>query len=221
MGTSKDIEKLASAEDKIQQVLTDKPLSATQTKNLERLVDNDFVDLREKVELSLSTRRSEKLSEITAKYAGIEKKIPEAAQAVEEFVNSFNQELRDRAIDFVEQLKRDYPELQFPTTVINGSITSSIRGRGEAAVTAAGQAAEEDAVQTAFERLRTTAATLINAEHRKVQRAIILQGISIMGAQELVRDLPATDDIWTLVESELQVSRSDDLKSLMPTITEG
>lgn len=187
---------------------SDKPLNQTQLKNLQQLVAGDFEDLRTHILTDIDNRKSRRLQEVAAEYEDttpVEKarqKLIDAQRKAEDAVNkAINDALKD-------------PKVQVaPGYSVFGGIKLALD-----AIRLAGRKEALDGVEKASVRLKNTAIRILNAQERQVQRQVLLQGITAVGAQELIRDLPQREDIVALVELELSMGEgSDDIAALMPT----
>lgn len=187
----------------------EKPMTATQMKNLERLVMMDFDDLQEKVLSDITQRYTRKMEAIDAKF-GDNKAVRTALNEANKFVDDMNAKTKD----FYEALVEKHSGLKFPeyvgTFFTNGG-QLSVKAVPE-------QVGREEARQrllSARNRVEDMALTILGRERRKVQRLVLLQGVTPSAAQELLNDLPDGQDVMTLLQSELALANQDDIDVLM------
>lgn len=188
---------------------TEKPLNQTQLKTLERIVQGDFEDLRQKLDLEIERRKDRKIAALDNE--DYTKRIEAAREAIQEY----GEQVRLQVTSHLEELAKTHGVDIFghrtgrrnAPPVIQVSINAT-------SVDVAGVEQARSQIITAANDLRRTVYHVLDREHRKVTRQILLQGVTPGGATELLDDLPEMDDILTLVEMEADIESSESLKAL-------
>lgn len=195
----------------------EKPLNATQTKNLERIVEGDFKDVFDQVMLSLDRRRQDLFDEIDEEYRELEERAIQVKADLQAKANSFMETMAE----YAEELKGE--GFVFASVdEYRGAGGREVRKVNPVAVTVFsvgvdGKQEKREKTSSAITALKDTARTIIAREQRRSMRDVLLRGVTPSAAQELVADLPEAEDILTLVEAEMQATaRTADLAVLIP-----
>jgi hypothetical protein len=184
----------------------EKPLNQSQIKNLRELVHGDFQDLHIQVEDEIERRLKARLDEIEEKFSKTE-----SLEAAQERLRQAGREAEDRLRSLVSELTKG--DIEVETTRYNKSIVAVEvdvdllvqKGRGQA----------ENKANAAASRLKTTAYRLLAREQRGIERTVLLQGITSGSAQQILDDMPASEDVMTLIAGEMQMVSEDDIKALI------
>lgn len=199
--------KSRDTEDDFQKALEvrEKPLNQSQLKNLKELVGGDFYDLRVTLETEVDNRLSRKEEAINTRYdeqadlGKARQKLVDEARKAEDKLRALVDKFKEQGIEVREDRY---------TKLVAVSVQTEF-------LTQTGRAKELQAARRAAERMKNHIARVLSREERGIQRMVLLQGIGATGALELIRDLPAPEDILAMVAAELQATASDDLKTLM------
>lgn len=169
----------------------EKPMNATQMKNLQAIVAGDFDDLKAAVRADIDKRLGARLRYISETYDS-----PESINAAWLKIRELTAELHERVGELEASLREG--GFTWSGMLINVASTSQLNlSEGVNLKQRANQAAE---------RLRAAAFRVIDKEKRKIDRTILLQGITGMAAQTILDDMPEAEDIVRLVIAELQDS---------------
>lgn len=167
-----------------------KPMNQTQLKNLQKLVEGDFMDLMMKVRNDIERRKTERIREINEKYN--DEKAVIAAQAK---LRSAIEKARSQLQAVVDGLR----EKGFTTT---GQAVFTLQDQSHY-LQAVGRSEAVARVNSAAQRLHDVARNAISAERRKIERQILLQGITGQAAFEIINDMPDMKDVFALVQQEM------------------
>lgn len=221
MGT--DVEKAGTGSQQVAVPNPDaKPLNATQLKTLERLVASDFEDLREQVKVEIDNRLSRRRDTIQARKAQIEAQFGDD-DALDDAIAGITEMVRDFQDQVTARLTALKAKGIIPASDRNGgpSTIIAIEDKGYRLVQTGREEAiakvdeELQKVNTAAARLSSTAYRVIGRNERAALRQVLLQGVTTVGAAELVNDLPSADDIMVELQAEL-AKQSEDLDLLDP-----
>lgn len=193
-------------------VVREQPLSATHIRNLERIVKGDFEDLKSSLRMQLHKRFNEKVAALSNRFADEQQRQLAA--------NAFGAALallRDRAHVAMEKLAGEYPDVDFTgwrfevqPLQTNGTYRSQ-----QNIPNSKGYDAAYRRLNNAHQRLQGLVETLVDREHRKVERSILLQGVTGSAAADILADMPKAEDILSLISDDLAETASEDLKVLM------
>lgn len=188
--------------------VNDKPLNQGQAKNLQKIVELDFEDLRAKVFGDIERMLHDKLQKLDelSNQDEADRMTTAVLAALTSTLNSANetfQEFLDQAIDANPGL--DFSGIQRYPVLKNGSIASVKPGMERAKIR----------VQKAASNLRKTASSVISKRQREIERLILVQTISHASATELLNDMPDPEDIVAQVREALNDQNTDDIDVLM------
>jgi hypothetical protein len=185
-----------------------KPLTATQLRNLQQLVDLDFNDLRERLNNDLTQQQSRRLSALNEALHTDVERIAEVNTLMQDEITRTRDALNARLGAIAKKHGMQW-NTAFPCKVELQPSATFMTPEKSAAVTAKNKLAD------AFFRVLNEVLTTVNREHRKVTRMVLLQGISAQGAAEIINDLPNPDDILSIVQSSAALTHEDDIKTIL------
>lgn len=191
--------------------ISDKPLNQGQAKNLAKIVELDFQDLRSAVFGEINRMADAKLSKLQAMSDE-----DQTTQASTELADAHLKAItmaKTRLLADIEKLAKKYPGVSFQK-VIAGVNTRHVDFTS-GAWPEPGMAKAISRVKEARNRLTNSAALIMNREKRSIDRLILVQTISSPSAAELMRDLPKAEDILTLIRSELEANNDGDIETLL------
>ena len=186
------------------------PLNQTQLKNLQKLVDADFDDLRDQVLNELKQRFSRRTQEVQKQCQVYDDKASAIRTSVSAFLREEAEKLENKARALIGKSGAEVlgvSVLSHPCQ-INPHVEITIAG---------GQTvrAATDEVHEAYSRLRNQITVTIDRERRKVTRLVLLQGITATAATDLIASLPQPQNIYALVQAETAESHAEDIATLM------
>lgn len=180
----------------------DRALNSTQQKNLQKIVEGDFSDLRERVVYEINQQLDRRTKTIDAKYDD-RKKLDDAKKKLKAAVEKAREQLR-KAVENIEASGVSVAVGGYPVEVKVYEWMLVVEGK----------AVEVDAAVNAAQRLRSTSSLVLNRREREAQRAVLLSGITTQTAADLINGMPKAADILGEVQAEMAVNNEDDLKAL-------
>lgn len=195
--------------DKAVETIREKPLNQTQLKNLRELVNGDFCDLTEEVMNEIERRHRAKVNEIEERYketADLDK----ARKALRDDAHRTYQRI-------VEKVRKTLEEDGFTAGNRSAEALVTVNVNTDWIVQD-GKDEEIRKANAAKYALEMAAKRVLNREQRAIDRVCLLQGISTVGAHEIIRDLPEAADILPLVSAEMQMKESEAMDLLMSDV---
>jgi hypothetical protein len=187
MQTSTDLAVPPAAQPPAVPVDPGKALTATQQKNLQQILWNDFGDLRERTMYEIDMQYQRALDAIEKRYDA-KKKLDAAHAKIAKAVEKATEVLRG-TLPF---------SVNFPAS------TLMLDGKND----------EIRKATDAVNRLKQTAGAVIQRRQREAERKVLLAGITTTTASDLVNDFPKAVDIVAEVQAEMAVNHEDELKAL-------
>lgn len=184
-------------------VVDNKPMNQTQLKNLQKLVDIDFNELHSQVIGDIHLRASKRKEQIEAAHSA---KDPGLSK-MQKKVAAWEEKVRTDA----GALQAEMNESGFGLP--NGAVLH-IPSPASYSIVRLNKNEELLRVRRAESRLTEIASNLMGREKRKIDRVILLQGITGAGAQSIIDDMPELRDIFALVQAEMQ-NHEDDVVELL------
>lgn len=197
---------LAVAADKVPATVPDKPLTPTQQKNLEKILEGDFADLREQTAYEINRQLDARLAEIDAEFGDTKKLKAAKDKLLKAAVKA--QAALDKVAEEIEATGVIFPRREYHANKMYALTTHAdsliVEGKDDARYKA----------QHAADSIKSTAALVINRRHREAQRQVLLSGISAPAAADIVNSMPNAADIIGEVRAEVAVNNEADLDEL-------
>lgn len=176
--------------------LPERPMNQTQLKNLQKLVDGDFGDLQAQVSRFIRGLRDKRLAEIQKKYEPIE-----SNQKAQELLNQFQAKMDTEMANLGTKLAK----LGFRFRPGYGI---DLRVRRDY-LEQVGLSEEQKKINQAAQRVSGAANDVIGAEHRKVNRVVLLQGVTGEKAQSILDAMPSVESVMEQVKEALTEYQED------------
>jgi F0F1-type ATP synthase membrane subunit b/b' len=203
MQTSTDLAVPPAAQPPAVPVDPGKALTATQQKNLQQILWNDFGDLRERTMYEIDMQYQRALDAIEKRYDAKKKldaahaKIAKAVEKATEVLQKAVEQIEATGLTF--EVRGTLPfSVNFPAS------TLMLDGKND----------EIRKATDAVNRLKQTAGAVIQRRQREAERKVLLAGITTTTASDLVNDFPKAVDIVAEVQAEMAVNHEDELKAL-------
>lgn len=176
--------------------LPERPMNQTQLKNLQKLVDGDFTDLHAQVSRFIRGLRDKRLAELQKKYEPIE-----SSQKAQELLNQFQAKADAELTGLAAKLGK----LGFRFRPGYGPDMRVRRDYLEQV----GFSEEQSKINQAANRVTQAANDVIGAEHRKVNRVVLLQGVTGEKAQSILDAMPSVESVMEQVKEALTEYQED------------
>lgn len=169
------------------EVVKAKPLSATQAKNLEKLVEGDMMELRDRLLEEVARRAREKKEEIDASYS----KDTSASQAEAKLLKI----MRD-AQDKISALRAQYTAAGLEVAV--QAIVPSATVKNHKAED------EKDKIDVALRVVNEKIRRLIESDLRNMRRNILVASITTAEVKQFTDQMPSVEDMLQKITDEMK-----------------